>query len=210
MEDIRLMFLLNKKRHYLVPFFYRIIRGTAIIVPLLILQSCMINGNFKGLYSYYESTYESKPELFSKEKWKCTPKDNNIVQIINGKDLEKCLSTSSRSLVYIWGPRCKSDICYSLDAIQKFCDDRKIKLFVVAEYYDLEQMDKNYILKNPILAIDVQYYGTNLTSKYLKLFLKDIHIESFQERYLLYEKGVLKRKIDDLFKDDSLYKEVKL
>ena len=38
-----------------------------LFVLLVVFNSCIkINGDFKGLYSYYESTNKSNPELFVK------------------------------------------------------------------------------------------------------------------------------------------------
>ena len=53
-------------------------------------------------------------------------------------------------------------------------------------------MSYNYKLDKNILAIDTKHYKTNLTSKYLSLFLKDIDnsldYDTIPERYLYFEK----------------------
>ncbi|EKB57049.1 hypothetical protein [Bergeyella zoohelcum] len=185
--------------------YYSAVRLLTIVSLFIILQSCAIKGNFKGLYSYFNTTYKAKPELFSKEKWNCHEKNDNKVRIIRGKDIVKCLSQYSRSLVYIWSPNCTSDICYPLDEIQKYCNRQGIELFIVAEYYDAEKMTQQYTVKNPILAIDTEYYKTNITKRYVALFLKDIDFLSpLQNRYLLFEKGNFSREIYDIFNDEKL------
>lgn len=49
-----------------------------------------------------------------------------------------------------------------------------IELFVVAEYFDAALMDIDYLLKKPLFGIDVEFYNTNLTEKYLNLFVSGI------------------------------------
>ena len=68
-----------------------------------------------------------------------------------------------------------SKVCIPLNVIQEICNKKNIQLYIVAEYYDLELMNKEYNISSPILGIDTDYYKTNLTSKYVKNFIKDIN-----------------------------------
>jgi len=167
-----------------------------IILISVIFISC-IQGSFKGLYSYYEKTLKEKPEIFINTNNLDSingkhSKLENYVFIINGKDLKKCLKESDKSFIYIWGPKCSSKVCYPLELINNYCKKNKVSLFIVAEYYDTESMSFNYELDKNILAIDTKYYNTNLTSKYLNLFLNDIDntldYDTIPGRYLYFEK----------------------
>jgi hypothetical protein len=61
----------------------------------------------------------------------------------------------------------------------------------VAEYYDTEKMEMKYDIVNPIFGIDVKYYKSSLTSKYLSKFIYDL-IEKediSNNRYFYFEEG---------------------
>ncbi|MVO09157.1 hypothetical protein GOQ30_08280 [Flavobacterium sp. TP390] len=68
-----------------------------------------------------------------------------------------------------------------------------LDLYIVAEYYDVELMDNDYNLNNPIFGIDTEFYKTNLTDKYLKKFIVDLTDQySFYDRFYLFENGEYK------------------
>lgn len=159
---------------------------------LLSISSCHISGNFKGLYSYYNDAFHKNPNIFVHHKnTACPSLNDDKVHIINGVLLKNCLKQKPKTLVYIWAPRCQSKICLPLETIQEYCDANNLELFVTAEYYDLELMEKNYRIKNPIFGIDTDFYHTNLTSKYLGEFLKDLNVLSIKQgnRYYYFEYG---------------------
>lgn len=143
---------------------------------LLSLTSCKINGSFQGLYSYYHSTKKAKPSLIEKYDItkECQFENQKKVIVINHEDLKNCLKQNPKSLIYIWKPKCKSEFCYALNIVQNRCLQNDIELFVVAEYYDAALMDVDYLLKKPLFGIDVEFYDTNLTEKYLNLFVSGI------------------------------------
>ncbi len=75
--------------------------------------------------------------------------------------------------------------------IQEQCNNKNIDLYVVAEYYDCNKMDKAYDLNNNIYAIDVKYYKSNFTSKYVSRFKFDLTLQkNIEHRFLMFEKGV--------------------
>ena len=167
-----------------------------LLFSFILLTSC-VQVSFKGLYSYYDRSIKEKPEIFINTKNLDTingkfSKLENYVFIINGNDLKKCLKENDKSFIYIWGAKCSSKICYPLELIDNHCKKNNVSLFIVAEYYDSENMSYDYELDKNILAIDTKHYNTNLTSKYLNLFLKDIdnnlNYDNIPERYLYFEK----------------------
>lgn len=161
------------------------------IFIILSFSSC-IKGNFKGLFSYYNCTKQENPNLLIKLddlNSFCIPQNLDTPKIIitNGISLKKCINHYNNSIVYIWSPRCKGKLCVSLDIIQKICDEKGIELFIIAEYYDSENMKINHNLKRPILGIDTKYYKTNLTSRYLAEFIYDLTSNShYDGRFLLF------------------------
>lgn len=172
---------------------------------ILVLNSCKINGNFKGLYSYYDSSKAKKPNLFVKTDFntpicKLQPKELPQVHLINGLQLKSCLEKNDTTLVYIWTPQCKSKVCYPLNVIQEEAKKHNTELFIVAEYYDADLMDRSYTIEHPILGIDTKYYNSNLTTTYLTAFKKDLGCDDLknQGRYILFCKGRIVKILDDI------------
>ncbi len=157
--------------------------------------SCSVNGNFKGLYSYYDKTKSESPNLLAYPDIHttiCELKNNTTpkIYITNGKELKKCLINYENLILFIWSPKCKSKYCYSLNLLQQNCNRNKIELIIVSEYYDTELMQIKYELKNPILGIDTNYYKSNKTSNYVSKFIFDLtSIEHIDGRLLHFKNG---------------------
>lgn len=149
----------------------------------------MIQGDFKGLYSYYDATYNKNPGLFVQaDAAHCDATNDNKVHLINGRDLKKCLNNANKSLVYIWSPKCSSRVCIPLETVQQYAITHNLELFIAAEYYDIEMMNKIYKTKKPLYGIDTEYYQSNVTKKYLSRFLTDLSVpDTITDRYLFFE-----------------------
>lgn len=167
-------------------------------ISVFLMLSCSINGSFQGLYSYHKKTKKSSPYLLVKtNSWDsiCSLSKNDVgkIYVINGADLRECLENKKEdAILYIWGPKCKSPVCYPLNVLQQICDENKLELYIIAEYYDAELMQMDYIIERPIFGIDTEFYKTNLTSKYLSRFLGDlIPNKDIQElnRFYYFKKG---------------------
>lgn len=171
----------------------------AFMLVLSICCSCTIKGSFRGLYSYYGKTKSSHPELLLKpapDSSICEMKNegNPRVYVINGNSLKKCLEKTGSAIVYIWSPGCKSELCYSLNLVQQECDKKGVDLYIVSEYYEYGQMSLRYRIRRPILGIDTEYYKTNLTSKYLSRFLRNLGSSArFEKRFFYFENGRMTR-----------------
>lgn len=169
----------------------KIIQILIIIFYLGLLTSCSINGSLQGLFSYYKKTEKEGKIIFLKFNadidYLKTYRDSTTIILANGKEIKNYIKKFEQSLIYIWSPKCKSKFCYSLDLLQEICLQKEIELFIVAEYYDSKYMSKNYKILHPIIGIDTRYYKTNLTSKYLSNFIKDLIDEvdniTFKEIY---------------------------
>ena len=176
-----------------------------LLLPLpLLLPSCSIRGSFQGLYGYYHKTLETAPGLVRKAGpgiCDSVQTDPPVVYAIDGKNLRCCLEQHEKSLVYLWRPKCSSDLCLSLRAVQEYCDARGIELFVVAEYYDAPSMRLNHPVERPVFGVDCDHYATDLTGKYLKVFFNELLGEKTNvtaRYYFLFRHGVLTRMSDNL------------
>lgn len=171
---------------------------------LFLLSSCKIQGSFQGLYSYYNKVKKENPDLIIENtsyicelKQEVKPK----VFVITGTQLKKCIEENQQQdyLVYIWKPKCRGQFCYSLDLLQRTCNVKNINLYIVAEYYDGILMLENYHIQNPIFGIDVKYYKTRLTSKYLSRFLYDLTGKAdIEESLLLFQNGKFQKSFYDI------------
>jgi hypothetical protein len=68
--------------------------------------SCTIKGNFKGLYSYYDSTKIERPEMLisvNNSTLICEIKQTTIptIYVINGIQLKECLNVNPKALIYM-------------------------------------------------------------------------------------------------------------
>ncbi|WP_445722103.1 hypothetical protein [Flavobacterium sp.] len=175
-------------------------KNSILIVLLLSLSSCSINGGFQGLYSYYKKTKKENPNLFvNSNDLECNDFERNKINVLTGNKILSCIKNDERALVYIWAPKCKNQYCFPLEVIQQKCNENDVKLYVVSEYYDLNLMEEKYNLENPIFGIDTEYYKTNLTDKYLKKFIFDLtRDENIYSRFYCFKNGVFKKSFDSI------------
>lgn len=96
-------------------------------------------------------------------------------------------------MVYYWQPSCQSEICIPIYAVDQYCQENDIALYVVSKYYHNEIMAKESYSNYPIIGIDTKYYKTNLTSKYIPKFYADLGIENTIDNFFLFENSKLVR-----------------
>lgn len=157
------------------------LRIVLLVAILMIVNACQISLNGpsirQGIFSYYKETYKECPDLFSiRSEPLCIDKnrENSKVLLINGHELRKCVNLEHIALIYLWRPNCKSINCISLDQMQLVCSANKIKLFIIATYFDLDAMKKNYNISEPLMAINPEYYKTNFQNRYISKFIFDL------------------------------------
>ena len=174
------------------------------VIVLLFFTQCSIQGSFQGLYSYYSKTKSKNSQLLFKPTistpiCEINKSDTPRVYVINGINLKECIKTTEKAIVYLWAPKCKGKFCYSLNSMQQKCDTKKVALFIVAEYYDSELMQVNYNVSKPIFGIDVEYYQSNKTSKYLSKFIYDLTSKwDLVGRLIYFEDGLFKKSFEPI------------
>lgn len=173
-----------------------------IVIILIFCTECSINGGFQGLYSYYSKTKSKNAQLLIKPSistpiCEINKSDTPKVYIINGINLKGCIKTTDKAIVYIWAPKCKGEFCYPLNSLQQKCNIKNMTLFIVAEYYDNELMEINYKINKPIFGIDVEYYKSNMTSRYLSKFIYDLTSKNdIMGRLIYFEDGIFKKSFE--------------
>ncbi|MGI4873331.1 MAG: hypothetical protein ACRYFX_19390 [Janthinobacterium lividum] len=144
-------------------------------VAVILMQGCSIT-NTPGFHSGYKklSSNEQKQIEFIPANNPIPVVDNGTIYAINAESLLNAIQSSDTTLVYIWGPQCHSRVCLPLTSVQAICRKKGYNLFIVSEYYDMGQIPAQGQLKNPLLSINHEVYGTDYCPKYTKLFTSEL------------------------------------
>ena len=95
------------------------------------------------------------------------------IYAINGNQMMQLVEAQPKAIVYRWSPHCSSESCLPLSAMQTFCDQNGIALFVVADYFH-ESFSQIHALSNPLYIANERYYKTSVCPKLEKLFYTDL------------------------------------
>jgi hypothetical protein len=147
------------------------------LLPVLFAFSGCVITNTSGFYSGYK-------KLSDKEKAKviftppaeniCARVNDNNIYAITGSQLLNCLKDNDTSVVYRWSPHCHSDMCITIETAQRYCDKMKYKLYIVADYYDMEIIERQHTIPGPLYIANHQYYKADFCGKYNKRFTADL------------------------------------
>jgi hypothetical protein len=181
-----------------------------LVLLFLALSSCKISGSFRGLYSYFKKEFKMQPDLYvfpNDGMNYCTETEKYIdkVLVLNGLQLKECIQNNEKSIVYYWKPSCGSEICIPIYAVDQYCQENGIALYVVSEYYHNKIMAKESYANYPIVGIDTEYYRTNLTSKYIPKFYSDLGVENITGNFFLFKNSKLVKQATGLGFQDLKY-----
>ena len=176
-----------------------------ILLLLLIFQSgCVVMG-----YRTHFSR-DLTPEQQSKVVWSATNDEllsltnDGRIYAINGKQMRQLVEAQPKAMVYQWSPHCTSKSCQPLSAMQSFCDQNGIALFVVADYFH-DSFTQIHALSNPLYIADERYYKTSVCHKLEKQFYTDLLGEETYKankdiswyRYIYFESGRFVKYFED-------------
>ena len=148
----------------------------SIILLSTILSSCSIIET-NGFYTGYDNLTEAEKKeivFVNPDSTICSLQQSLKVYAINGLQLRRCLEKNDTSLIYLWGPNCSSNDCILISACQDYCNAKNYKLYVVADYYDVKQMNAQNESNFPLLIANHKYYHKDYANKLNKLFQKDL------------------------------------
>jgi hypothetical protein len=148
--------------------------------------------SLRGFYSYYSATAKEYPGLLVKAdstaicelEYPASPK----VYLVNGQQMKECVANYDDAIVYIWDAHCPAEQCFSPSLLQKYCDEKNVQLFVVAEYYDGAELTQYYDIKRPLFGIDTQHYQSGFIEKYVGKFEADLSVDKTRSGRMLYFK----------------------
>jgi hypothetical protein len=146
-----------------------------LIAGIFFLNSC---ANLVGFYSDYEKLSKDDKEkiVFLDSNYDiCDLKKEGKIYAVTGTQLRKCIETKDSVMIYKWVPHCKSEFCYSLSYVQKYCDSNNLLLFVVMDYYASNRMFiEMENISQPLFSINERYYKKRIRSGYSKRFMRDL------------------------------------
>ncbi|MES2513804.1 MAG: hypothetical protein V4580_06640 [Bacteroidota bacterium] len=148
----------------------------SICLTSLLVSGCIIV-NTPGFYNGYKklSDEEKKSVVLLKDDDSISQlKKDTTIYAINGKQLKNCLAANDTSVVYLWGPRCSSVSCILISSCQDYCTQRSYKLYVVADYYDIEMMNAQNKANTPLLIANHIYYNRYYAGKLNSAFTSDL------------------------------------
>lgn len=174
----------------------------------LFLTSCVIV-NTPGFYSGYKKLSPEQKQTIAfvdgqENKPLCSMDKPATLYAITAKQLQGCLNENLASVVYFWSPHCHAKSCISLGAAENYCLRHNYKLFIVAEYYDMEQLQLQTNVQ-PVFFINHIYYKTDYCNKYIRLFTNELlenqHVnkEQKQKRFLFFNGSKFTEARDSLF-----------
>lgn len=138
------------------------------IIFLCFTTSCEI----KGVYSGYKQL--NKIEKASVCDYNSDHGDTCKYVRITGLQLQQELIKNPKSLVFIWVPHCKGKWCLSLDYYKKYAIQHDVKLYIVADAYEMKEIKLNSTSISRIYFINTDYYNTNYRLKYRKNFVREL------------------------------------
>ncbi len=151
---------------------------TGCVIIVFTFSSCLISIHGKGPGNDYKLLSETDKEqviFVDTNKDICDlPQDSTKIYAVTGAQLKNCLKHNDTSVVYMWGPNCPGKSCILISACQEYCDAHNYKLYVVADYYDMKQMNAQNVAVEPILIANHFYYEKKYFNGINKLFEADL------------------------------------
>jgi hypothetical protein len=169
-----------------------------LILSLFVLQSCVIS--IPGFYCGYKKLTPREQEeviILNPDDKIAETQSRGKILAITGNQLQAHISNKDSVLMYVWSPHCKSDNCILLSAFNTYCNSKQYNLVVLAEYYDMEQMNGQNGGMFPIFIPNhifyKRYYANTLNKRFMKDLIPDDDsvYDLLNGRYLLFSKGQL-------------------
>jgi hypothetical protein len=161
------------------------------LVMTFVFQACAIfrtpgfNSGYKRL-----TAEEKKRVCFVSSEEEIPDRNDGRIMAVTAEQLSALLKINDTTLLYVWSPHCSSSSCVSLKAVQDYCDQAKLTLFVLTEYYTDAFTQIEFLLR-PMLSVNEFHYKTNYCNSYMKRFLSELIPDDKREsdsnhRFLLF------------------------
>ena len=164
------------------------------LVLTFVFQACAIVRT-PGFNSGYNrlTAEEQKRVCFVSSVEEIPVRNDGRIMAVTAEQLLALLKKKDTTLLYLWSPHCSSSICVSLKAVQDYCNQANLPLYVLTEYYT-DAFTQNEFLLRPMLSVNEFHYKTSYCNSYMKRFLSELIPDDKREsdlnhRFLLFSKG---------------------
>ena len=164
------------------------------LVLSFVFQSCAIVRT-PGFNSGYRrlTAEEQKRVCFVSSVEEIPVRNDGRIMAVTAEQLSALLKKNDTTLLYLWSPHCSSSVCVSLKAVQDYCNQANLPLYVLTEYYT-DAFTQNEFLTRPMLSVNEFHYKTSYCNSYMKRFLSELIPDDKREsdlnhRFLLFSKG---------------------
>lgn len=155
--------------------------GLMALMCFLLMCSLTACISVKGLNSGYNKLSSGEKKLIVDYAGKVEELGaSDSIYRISAKQLREYIQCHESVIVYEYLPYCSSEDCINPLELERYCKDKNYKLCVVTSVYDGIFGLKG--LSVPVLAINNDYYGTNLQIKYTRRFYDELTETDFKER----------------------------
>ena len=178
-------------------------RNVFFILSILFLSSCItieLSGYNSG-YRKLSAEEKSRIVVLEDESSIDQLSNKDTIYKIKADQLLDFMQSRDSVLVHFWSPNCSAPLCYPLDHVGEAYQSEGYTLIIIADYFDMEviRAQKLDALKYPLLAVNGEYYDTDICYKYHERFIADLlkqdkkSIEKFTlyTRHMLFSKGKL-------------------
>ena len=173
------------------------------LVLTFVFQSCAIvrtpgfNSGYKRL-----TAEEQKRVCFVSSVEEIPDHNDGRIMAVTAEQLSAVLKKSDTTLLYLWSPHCSSISCVSLKAVQDYCDQANLPVYVLTEYYT-DAFTQNEFLSRPMLSVNEFHYKSSYCNSYMKRFLSELIPDDKREndsnhRFLLFSKGSFVQSYDKM------------
>lgn len=167
-----------------------------IVISLLLFTGCSV----KGLTSGYKKLSATERSAIKNADTISTAEiENGHIYKISGAALKRAIQQESNSLVYLWVPHCTGTHCYPLSRVVAFAKQHSQKLYIVADAYEMTDINVQLTDQYPIYIMNASAYHSNIRMRYRNAFVKELVANKRPADSVLYA-GCL------FFKHDTLQK----
>lgn len=182
-------------------------RVLVFLALIVLFHACAIM-HTPGFNSGYKrlTADEQKRVCFVSSVEEIPDRNDGRIMAVTAEQLSALLKKNDTTLLYVWSPHCSSSSCVSLKAVQDYCDQANLPLYVLTEYFT-DAFTQNEFLSRPMLSVNEFHYKTSYCNSYMKRFLSELIPDDKREsdsnhRFLLFSNEHFEQsyeKIEDIF-----------
>lgn len=178
-------------------------RSLFFILSVFLLQSCIVVqlSGYKSGYEKLSEEEKSRIVILEEKSSIGQLSTSDTIYKIKADQLLRFMESEDSVVLHFWSPHCSSPLCYPIDYVNKSYQAKGYTLIVITDYFDMETIQTQNLdgSRYPLLAVNNEYYNTDICYKYHERFVLDLLKQDKQDveelalysRHLLFSKGKL-------------------